>query len=326
MANNKKKLPWHSPYREPRDPVGVNIFLTNGGFGDYICRLPAIKKCLEMYPHAFLHVVGSEGFNSIVRAALGEFPNINITTLDQLSDVQIKGRHSITFKHYWRTNLRTHLIDDGFYFIIDRLPEKSWRNYLQIAPIEHGFSLPEDYIVVTTGYTAEVRAPNAPDFNELVSYAKSLGIATVFLGSNSSKATTVDIKAEFSEEIDFSNGIDLRNQTSFLQAHSVIAGSMGIFGIDNGLIHLAGMTEVPIVVGYTSVEPEFRLPIRHNQLGWNCQTLVPKVGCRFCQSRMQFEFGHDFRTCYYGDAVCRTEVTAGGKLKKALDNILVSKL
>jgi ADP-heptose:LPS heptosyltransferase len=115
----------------------------------------------------------------------------------------------------------------------------------------------------------------------------------------------------------------IREKTTLIEAGNIIAGAQVICGLDNGLLHLAGCTDTPIVAAYTTVRPEHRLPYRHGSLGSGCYVVEPDedLACRFCQSNMDFEFTHDFRDCFYKDFKCTKQITADKFIRK-LDELL----
>jgi ADP-heptose:LPS heptosyltransferase len=88
-----------------------------------------------------------------------------------------------------------------------------------------------------------------------------------------------------------------------LQTGKIIAGAKTIVGVDNGLLHVAGCTNIPIVGGYTSVDPEHRMPYRNNIMGWNYYPVVPPESEpeKFFQSRYDFIMEHDYRKSYLGN-------------------------
>jgi ADP-heptose:LPS heptosyltransferase len=98
-----------------------------------------------------------------------------------------------------------------------------------------------------------------------------------------------------------------------IEALAIINKASLLVGVDNGLMHLAACGEngTPIVGGYTTINPEYRdLPNLR-------ESIEPdeELSCRFCQSKYNFAFLHDFRTCMYGDLKCVSQMTAGKFIK-----------
>ena len=185
---------------------------------------------------------------------------------------------------------------------------------MDVTDIEvKSFNLPKKYAVIPTGFTAEVREMIPEAVNGLSKWLNKQAITPVYLGkSNSPLGSGKAINPTFKEGIDYSLGLDLRDQTDLLQSAKIISNAEVIIGLDNGLLHLAGMTQTPIVAGFTTLTPEHRIPYRHNTLGWKCSMVVPdqRLTCRFCQSNTHFILGHDYRKCFYEDYVCTKSMTA----------------
>lgn len=206
------------------------------------------------------------------------------------------------------SNLSWHLTDHAFGTIVGRDVKSEHKNYLKLEPINvDKFELPEKYVVVTTAYTSDTRVWNVKSVNETIDYIISKGYVPVFLGKSFAPAyKNVGLKGKFTE-VDYTKGINLIDNTSLLEAHGIMSKAKAVVGLDNGLLHLAALTETPIVYGFTTVASEHRLPYRHNELGWNCFVVEPpkEVKCRGCQSNWNFaDEKVDFRFCPYGDYVC----------------------
>lgn len=288
----------------------IHIDFKDGGLGDHICRLTALNYIKKIYPFLKLSVSCPDFFIDFAKTAIPEIRWYKYSDKKQLTSSQpaISAGSDDGI-----SSLRTHLIDHAFMKIVDEQVPIEEKNYLQISPIVNNFNLPNNYVVITTNYTAKVREFGSKVVNEIVDFIKNKGYEVVFLGNEKSDCGGAeDIIGYVSDAIDFSKGIDLKNKTTLLEAHSILANSKCVIGLDNGLLHLAATTSVPIIMGFTTVAPEHRLPIRNNVLGWNVFTVVPEesLKCRFCQSKMNFVYNHDFRNCYYKDYLCIKNQTA----------------
>lgn len=102
--------------------------------------------------------------------------------------------------------------------------------------------------------------------------------------------------------------VDLRERTNTLEARDILGHAEAVIGLDGGLLHLAGTTEVPIVYGITSVDPAHRHIYRHGEPGWKQKFVQPpeSLACRGCQSHWTLVFGLPFTECAYGDTACAT--------------------
>lgn len=280
------------------------------GFGDNIARLPAIKYISERHPHVIPIVWVADYFYDLTKNVL---PNLDIRKFSTHADYDNKLAGRTTNSH-WFTNLKTHMVDHAFCVLANEIPANEYKNYLQINtnPISiNKFNLPKKYVVMTTGFTAPIREFLPEYINTINDYIISKGYKVVFLGQKQTDVGVDDkeIVGTFRSTIDFSKGQNLIDKTSLLEAAKIMSKAQCVVGLDNGILHLAACTEVPIVAGFTSVDPIHRAPYRHNELGWNFYPVVPPDSEpeKFCQSRWDFCFDHDFRFSYYkNDSLIRS--------------------
>lgn len=318
-------------YREPlKDIENVNIVFSDGGIGDCLARLPVIYYINKFHPQVKIHLWIPDFFLDLARKSLSEDVIIRGFSEKEHYNETFVTRSFISTQY---NNLAVHLVDHAFHVIVGKDVEVEHKNYLKIRLNNvsiNKFNLPKKYVVVTTGFTAVVREWLANIVNEVTKYIKDKNYKIVFLGkTETSNGNDYTIKGEFKEEIDFSIGMNLIDKTTLVESAKIIQNSVGIVGLDNGLLHLAGCTDIPIVGAYTTVEPKYRLPYRHDQLGWNCYPITPpqSLACRFCQSNMTFAFNHDFRTCFYKERKedteiqCVKQITANSYIKE-LEKIL----
>ena len=285
--------------------VDVNFLLNTGGIGDNIAALPAIKYIQDSYPWVTPHLYVPDYFVPLVNNIL---PNIDCKPFsegDKVYNNEYPGRQTLLRVH---DTLGTHLVDYSFHVLANRQVRKEYKNYLklntELIDVTR-FNLPREYVIITTGYTAPIREFLPEKVNSIVNHLTERNVPVIFMGNkNTASGGLVDnIVGEFSEEIDYSKGMDLINKTSLLEAGKIISQAKAIVGVDNGLLHLAGCTDIPIIGGYTSVDPWLRNPYRNNELGWNCYNIVPPNSCeeKFFQSRTDFVYDFDYRYSYNGD-------------------------
>jgi ADP-heptose:LPS heptosyltransferase len=232
------------------------------------------------------------------------------------SDISLKKREWYQTKTEFFSPMHVHLIDHAFSYLCDtmEMPIEE-KNYLQFdterLPDVSQFSLPSSYITISCGSTAIVRALPASAINGISDWAKTRGLTVVYLGNKRTVRGGVaeSIDAVYSDELVTEGHVDLRDKTSLLETAKVIAGAKAMVGLDGGLLHLAGCTSVPIVAAYTNLIPRHRLPIRNNELGWNCKVVTPP-GCLACESNTNFLPQHDYRFCVWPELKCNEKLTA----------------
>lgn len=313
----------------------INFLFDDGGLGDLVARLPAIRYIKDHYPHCIPHLWLPDYGVDFAKNLLPDVIIKPFSKGDKEYNQAYSGKKTSSKTH---TNMRTHLVDNAFHVIVDKDVSIEYKNYLQLNLNKidvSSFNLPERYVVITTGHTVEVREIKAYVINDLSNYVIQKGYIPVFLGSKkaSTGVTTVTgtsgITGHFNQEVDYSKGLDLIDKTSLLEAGKIIAGAKAIVGLDNGLLHVAGCTQTPIVGAYTTVESIYRLPYRNNKLGDNCFVVEPdeSLKCKFCQSNWEFVYDHDFRKCWYveqkkdKEIQCTKQITAM-KFITHLDKIL----
>lgn len=308
----------------------INILFDDGGLGDCIARLPAVAYIVKNHKHVKLHVWVPDYFKEFAINCLRDY------------DVYVRGySENKKFKEHFLArcfsihrynNMASHLVDNAFHVLVNKDVGAEDMNYLKPDLSKtniNKFNLPEKYVVMTSGFTAPAREMYAQYINEIVNYIISRDYEVVWLGKRvistgiSPKDKPADIIGEFSKEIDYTKGINLIDKTALLESTKIIAGAKTIVGLDNGLLHLAGCTDIPIVGAFSTVEPKYRMPYRNNQLGWNFYPVVPpeNLKCRFCQSNWTFTYDHNFMECYHKDYACLSQLKPELYIKE-LDKVL----
>lgn len=285
--------------------VNVNFLLNTGGLGDNICSLPVMRYIKDKYPWVTPYFYVPDYFLPLVKNMMPDLISRPFSKGTKLFNPKWPGRQTAMKGH---DSLSTHLVDYNFHALANKQVDIKDKNYLKLnldwIHIDK-FKLPKEYVVITTGFTAKIREFLPEKVNSIVKYLNDRNMPVVFLGSHQANTGGMvsNIIGEFNDEIDYSKGINLVDETSLLEAGKIIAGSKCIIGLDNGLMHLAGCTDVPIIGAFTSVSPHLRNPYRNNELGWNCYNIIPPESCkeRFFQSNIDFLYDFDFRNCYYND-------------------------
>jgi phosphohistidine swiveling domain-containing protein len=293
-------------YRKQQPDFRMNIFFDEGGLGDNISWLPVIKYLLQTHKHVKLNLWYPDYLDGLIKLALNNEPNITFNKFSEAAKCT-ENLPAKRFKTVPYKNLAIHLTHHGFHVLCSKVPTDQEASYLTANTDSvdlSKFNLPEDYVVMTTGFTADVREFKAEKVNELVLRIKSeLGLEVVFLGSKETKTGLSHvIKGEFKTDIDFTQGTSLIDQTTLVEALAIMNKSQAVIGLDNGLLHLAAMTTniVPIIGGFTSVLPEHRMPYRNGVLGLSYYPITVKsLPCFGCQSNWTFTFFHQFTKCYY---------------------------
>lgn len=316
-------------YQLPKQELYVTF--DNGGYGDHIASLPAIKYILDKHPQVDLTLWVPSFVKILARKSLPESKNLAIRTFDEVKQFAKENVPVKKFAGNPYTNLGSHMTEHAFDIIVNSRPDNpNDYNYLPIntkGVYLNKFNLPDKYIILPTGFTASVREFRPTVVNNLIDYILGKGYTPVFLGKSSSvekSDTTKAILGQFSQEINYDKGINLIDKTDMLETVKIIKGAKTIVGLDNGLIHLACTTDLPVVCGFSSVKSGHRAPYRHGIKGWNFYPVElsrEELACTGCQSNMTCTFLKDFRFCFYEDYKC-LELLTSDRYAKELEKIL----
>lgn len=315
--------------RQVRFPRKIFAVYSNfGGMGDMVSRLAVFKYILDTTDHVSYEIYWHDYFVEFARWLLPEGRRVRHHPATALIDVGVDRR--IPFLTFNPKNtvssMSRHLVSHACDILLDKAVPLEQISYPQAPRVDVSWlELPESYIVVSTGKTSDTREWLPEEINRYVSLVKTkLELPVVFLG----KRDVVDIgagaqtQAQFSSGVDYSVGIDLRDKTSLQEAVGVIQNARAVVGVDNGIIHLAGLTDTPIVAGFTSVAPEHRVITRRGVPGYKTKVVYPAetLTCRGCQSNFTL-VSHDYRECFYKNLSCLSYMS-GVAFYKATVNAL----
>ena len=193
--------------------------------------------------------------------------------------------------------------------------------YLKLPEVDidhYGIDFSKAVIIITT-YRDKQRTIQASEILKIAEYVDHKGLIPVFVG----KVGAISIWKKNLAKTDFvypGFGIDLRDKTSFLELVTIMGKSKAIIGMDSGPIHLAFTTNTPIACGFTTIQPELRIPFRPNA---KTEYITPTAWCSFCESNWSLNTWN-FNNCprKMELAQCVTEITAD-KFIKALYKLQV---
>lgn len=209
------------------------------------------------------------------------------------------------------TSIHSHLVDCFSLAICDCILKEDEKDYPRVDPAK----LPKNtvsgsYAVIAVGATTEHRKMLPESFGAIVNHLTANGMSVVLVGrrDHELKCNGVTTRPGFSG-YNFGGCVDLIDQTTIPEALSIMNDAEMVIGLDNGLIHLAGLTDTAIVAGYTTVDPYYRLPYRHGKKGWNCFVVEPTSDCRFCQTETYATYNINFLRCQTRTKECMFSLT-----------------
>lgn len=289
----------------------INIVSNCSALGDTIATLPTIKLLSEKDHINKLFVLTQ--FKELYEGL-----DIPFETYDDKTDE--KGGFGFDTGN-WPTvytlqpkpsSIHMHLVDCFSSSICDVILNDNERNYPQIklSKLPKNEYKGQKYVVIAYGSTVAFRKMLPETFNQIKEWLIKNGYEVILLGREYNLQVSKDKFNPVSfSGANFSGCINLINKTTLLDALSIISNAELFIGLDSGLCHLAGMTEVKIVSGYTSVSPFYRMPIRFTQLGWNCWPVEPISECRYCQTNTFCNFGIDFSECQIKTMDCNKSLS-----------------
>lgn len=299
-----------------------NYFINGGGIGDYICYAAALKyiaaECPQIVGRVYTPEHMLELFEHFLKPWWPRFKVYDRTKLDEK-----KASSRPTFAPMLRPVNATgaHPFDLGFMYFCSLNPPPAEYNFypkLDLSKIES--EVPgAPYAIMTPGATTENRTMPASAFNGIKDHLIAKGITPMFLGK---KQITDMRKINYEDGYNYDGGVDLREKTTLLQAAGLMSKAKLVVGLDNGLLHLAACTEVPIIFGYNIASPEHRRPRRASGNIWEIYPDKKTLPCTFCQSDMRFMFDHDYAYCLYKDNLCLTALAKPEEWTKLIDDVL----
>ena len=117
-------------------------------------------------------------------------------------------------------------------------------------------------------------------------YINNSGFTPIFVGKTNEQAKLDFECPEF--------GIDLINKTTISELATIMSKSRAYIGMDSGNTHLAFTTKIPVICGFTSIQPDLRIPYRKNSI--TIPIISEEIECRFCQSDWNL-IDHIFYKC-----------------------------
>lgn len=167
-------------------------------------------------------------------------------------------------------------------------------------------------VIISVGFRSPIRRWDVQILKKLTEWIVNRGYIPVLTGTEKEPFDpksplvkyNIDEAAKVVNVSDITTCINLIEQTSIKEFIGLCQQAACMVGYDGGPIHLAGLTDIPIVGAYTYVNPEFRTFVRHGKMGWNMFPVTPtEKQCRFCYTDWHL-FNHNFNDCWTGTLEC----------------------
>ena len=318
----------HSYKQVSRWSLNPFCFMLNSlALGDVIAAVPTIKYMIDNYytdPSTYM-VVAKEMFKPLFsfvpdknfrsfednKANWGIPPGWAIGAINQ----KIQAGTGIVRN----TPKSIHLGQFAALKLVDKLLDKELLNYIPLPKVDitkFGIDFNKAVIIVSS-YRDLTRMWKSDYILEVASWLRLMDKTPVFIGKTDMNMDTHLIpKTSLPNDVS-EYGVDLRNKTSILELASIMAESLAVIGLDSGPIHLAGTTSVPIICGYTSVDPIYRTPIRLKGITIPIAANIP---CNHCESNWAGNFWN-YEECFLSSNECCEHMTAD-KFINALKGVI----
>lgn len=298
--------------------------INSSAIGDTIAALGSLKYAIEnFHKDGRYHILRHKQFKDLYMHP--SFDQSKITDFETHTQFKepyaFKQLNEVNGKALRLHPLRVSLIDYGSIALLTRILPDEHKNYIPfVVPADVSrFNIPfEKAVVVSITSSTPVRKIPDNEVQKICNMLLDLGYIPVIVGKTQSS-----FKVNWSA-IRPTKGIDLINQTSLAELYHIIDKSVAIIGLDNGVMHISGMSpNARIVYGTTIVHPELRMPYRNNICGWRCEPVLPDTPCSLCQSKWQLD-NFDFTKCYFNNYACTSTMTAE-KFIEAFKKVLTHK-
>lgn len=287
----------------PMKEVVFSMFMEgedHAALGDMICWMSAIRFIADQYNYVKGHLIVPRFFDEVARNVLSEFPHwrIHSSIPERLQDGFPLRRPSINPVNA----TAMHLVDLGFIYFAGMMPptdEARFYPSLDLDEVELKARVAQHpkWAVMTPGATALTRMMQPSAFNAITEALLKKGVMPIFLGTK--EVDNGKRKVGINERYDLTKGENLIGQTSLLEAAKIMEKAEMVIGVDNGLLHLAGMTDVPIIFGYTIAGPNQRRVFRKFGHTMEMYGDKEKIPCLFCQESHRFIEDQHFTRCIY---------------------------
>ena len=298
------------------------FMLNSLAMGDVIAAVPVVKHMIDNYytePGSY-YVVAKEMFRPLFWFVPDQYFH-NFEQPDNNWDIPkgfaigiLNQKTEVGTGVIRNTPKAIHLAQFASFKLVDRLLDKKDLNYVPLPTVDvsrFGVDFSKTVVLITS-YRDVTRMWKAEYMLEVAAWIRGRGLTPVFIGKTDMNLdSSVRPKTSLPDDVS-EYGLDLRNQTNMLELTTICGLSKAVVGLDSGPIHLAGTTKVPIVCGYTSVSPEYRIPIREEGITYPVSSGVP---CDGCESKWAGNFWN-YENCYLGTNACCENMTADRFIEK----------
>jgi len=166
--------------------------------------------------------------------------------------------------------------------LLGRVLDDHIARYVKFKPADvtgYGVDFTKTVVIITT-YRDKQRTILPEELKNISEYVQSRGLTPVYVGRRG-KVSIWKNSLAISDFEDPGFGVDLRDKTSLSELATIMSMTRAVVGMDGGPIHVAFTTDTPVVCGFTTVGPKYRIPYRGLA---RTIAVSPNISCNFCES------------------------------------------
>ena len=187
------------------------------------------------------------------------------------------------------TPSRFHLVQYASIGLLSRVLDLKDAPYVPLkkVPVDHfGIDFDKAVVMVVT-FRDKHRSWPAEEIIKTAKAIHDLGLIPVFIGKTGAMANWKNVLAK--TEFEYPGfGVNLLDKTTIPEMATIMAKSRAVMGMDSGPLHIAMTTNTPVICGFTSVNPDLRIPYRGQSI--TIPIIPDDLICRFCQSDWNLDF------------------------------------
>jgi len=293
-------------------PATPTHYILNGGLGDVIAASPVVKYAIENFHKDGKYLVSTV---PAYRDILWFVPDNRFNSIFERYEFKEEYRHVRIFPHGVPDVPKSNLSKVASYNLINKVLRDEDYNYplypknIDVNKYNVDFSRS---VIISVGFRSPVRKWNKELLRKLTEHIVERDHIPVLIGTSKEPfdpnsplvAYKQGDEAKVLDVRDITTCVNLIDKTNLNDLIGIFQQSKCLVGYDGGPIHLAGLTNIPIICAYTYVNPDYRMFVRNGKLGWNMYPVtVGKEKCRFCYTDWHL-FNYRFDDCWTGTLEC----------------------
>ena len=278
------------------------ISVPNSNIGDYITTFPVVNHIMKSKHTEYDRFILQSNyydFDNDITDMLNFDHTITISDFSCREQEDDATDNTVTIIPAYRFAYKFHLVDLAFEGIGRRredvpIEDKNYIKYSGQRP-NTSINIGGDYVIIHATFNDYRRSISIENMYKIVKFVDSLGLIPVLVGSKYNSMTgpgnstykKIDHPYKI-YDLKKIKCINLISKTTLKELLWLLSNAKCVIGPDSGILHMAGLTSVPILGIYTATEPYSKMPIRNNEIGYNCKYVSTDVSCKWCINNDDF--------------------------------------